>query len=149
MSFDTTGVSGLLTPGPWGGGSGGAGYAAGGVSSLFDADFTEEKEAISRSLNKVGAAIGSAAKACWDAYMSSCNLQQNAQLQQAQMNIDMFDTPEDIERSLDIIEATAGFSVAIYEVAIFAVTATHPVGAALWAIAGVVWAGRAIYRACK
>ena len=93
--------------------------------------------------------IGNGLKFIWDAYMWSYNQQQQAQLQQAQMLLDRFDTPEDIEQSIDIIDATAGFSIAVYEVAIIATTTNPTVGAVCWAVLGVAYGARAVYRACQ
>ena len=93
--------------------------------------------------------VADTAKTMWDAYQRGYALEQEAILLQAKSNIDMFDSPEDIERSIDIIEATAGFSIAAYETAKIVSVANPPVGAVFWAIAGIVWGGRAIYRACQ
>lgn len=118
MSFDPDGASGLLTPGPWGGGSGGSSGMA------YWANISPE--AAKELANDVGEAICTAAEACWDVYMRSYNLQQNAQLQQAQMNINMFDSPEDIWKSVGIISATVDCAKAGYAVAVI-ITSPVPI----------------------
>jgi hypothetical protein len=61
-------------------------------------------------------------------------------------NLDMFDSPEDIERSIDVIGSTFGFSMATYQLATVITAANPPAGAVAWAIVGVVWSVRAICR---
>ena len=93
--------------------------------------------------------MGAGAIWLWDAYQRGYALEQETMMLQAKTNLDMFDSPEDIERSIDLIEATVGFSMAAYEVATI-VTVTHPpAGAVIWAMVGLVWGGRAIYRALQ
>ena len=94
-------------------------------------------------------AMRDSAAAIWDAYQKSYALEQEYIMHQAEMNIDMFDSPADIERSIDIIEGTVGASVAIYNLAIISTAANPPAGAVIGAVVGVVWAGRALYRALQ
>ena len=69
LCFDTDGGIQMLGPGLWGGGGGGGvAYAASAVSSF-------PKEAAKKFWKKIGETIGSAAQACWDAYMFSSSLQ--------------------------------------------------------------------------
>ena len=71
VCFDTDGGIQMLGPCMWGGGGGGGGgvaYAASAVSSF-------PKETAKKFWKKVGETIGSAAEACWDAYMFSSSLQ--------------------------------------------------------------------------
>ena len=60
----------------------------------------------------------------------------------------MFDSPEDVERSIDIIEATVGFSFTFYDVAFIVVTGPT-VGVFASGVLALVWAGRALYRAIQ
>lgn len=101
---------------------------------------------ITMQQNKI---IADAAKEIWNAYQKGYKLEQEAITFQAKSNIDMFDSPEDIERSIDAIEATVGFSVAAYELAVIATAATPPVGAVAIAVLGVVWSIRSICRAIQ
>ena len=102
-----------------------------------------------RLLRTIGKGVGAGAIWLWDAYQRGYALEQETMMLQAKTNLDMFDSPEDIERSIDLIEATVGFSMAAYEVATI-VTVTHPpAGAVIWAMVGLVWGGRAIYRALQ
>ena len=132
MSFDPDGASGMLTPGPWGGGSGGVGYAAGGASSLFDADFTEEKKAIKEFLSDVGTAISSGAETLWNAYVHSVELQAQMQHQQdavvQDFITDRFSTPEKASNTLN------GLGLALEGVGLY-------VGAAISSPAGAIVAG--------
>ena len=82
-----------------------------------------------------------------DAYTKSYMMYHEAKILEAQLMIDMFDTPEDIERSIDIIESTLGFEIAVYEVAVICVT-NPTAGAVLLAAGGAIWGIRALYRAC-
>lgn len=110
----------------------------------------QETERIERDIiQKQNDMIQSGARALWNAYQRAYELEQETIMLQAELNLDMFDSPEDIERSIDVIEATVGFSIAVYEVATIVTVANPPVGAVIWAIAGVAWSGRAIYRACQ
>lgn len=94
--------------------------------------------------------VANGAKTMWDAYQRSYELEQESIMLQAQMNIDMFDSPEDIERSIDVIEATLGFSTATYEVGLIIVSPTPvSVKAVAIAVVGVIWGVRGIYRACQ
>ena len=94
--------------------------------------------------------VANGAKTMWDAYQRSYELEQESIMLQAQMNIDMFDSPEDIERSIDVIEATLGFSTATYEVGLIIVSPTPvSVKAVAIAVVGVIWGARGIYRACQ
>ena len=77
MSFDPDGAHGMLTLGPWGGGSGGVAYAA-----------SIRPEGVKKLANEVGTAISAGAEACWDACTRDYNRQQDVQMQQAQMNFD-------------------------------------------------------------
>ena len=77
MSFDPDGAHGMLTLGPWGGGSGGVAY----VGSV-------RPEGVKKLTKEVSTAIRAGAEACWDAYMSSITQQQNYEAQKAQMNLD-------------------------------------------------------------
>ena len=94
--------------------------------------------------------IADAAENMWNAYQRSYELEQESIMRQAQMNIDMFDSSEDIEHSIDVIEATLGFSTATYEVGLIIVSPTPvPVKAVVIAVVGVIWGVRGIYRACQ
>ena len=159
MCINFDGVPNVMGSSMWGGcGSGGVAYAAGAASSSSSVNLTAEKKAVKKFLNNVGEGIVSAAEACWEgivsaaetcwnAYMFSYNMQQNAQLQQAQMNIDMFDSPEDIEHSIDVIEATVGFSIASYEVAAIIISPTPlSAKAVIIAVGGLVWGIRGLCR---
>jgi len=85
-------------------------------------------------------------KAGWNAWQRGYDIQQESMMLQAKYTLDMFDSPEDIERSIDIIGASYGFSMAIYEVAI-AITASDPVAGAIgWALIGAAWSVRALIR---
>ena len=106
----------------------------------------ELENEITRQQNKM---IADVAEKVWDAYQTGYALEQENIMLQAKLTIDMFDSPEDIERSIDIIEATVGFSIAIYEVATIVTVANPPAGAVVWAVVGVIWGGRAICRALQ
>ena len=78
MSFDPDGASGLLTPGPWGGGSGGVGYAASATSAFL----SENLKDVKKFLNDVGMTICSGAEKLYDAYMRGYSIQQQCQYQE-------------------------------------------------------------------
>ena len=61
----------------------------------------------------------------------------------------MFDSPEDIERSIDIVGATFGLSTATYEVAIIITEANPTAGVVVWAAIGVVVGVRSLIRALQ
>ena len=94
-------------------------------------------------------AMRDTAVAIWDAYQRGYALEQESITLQAKMNLDMFDSPADIERSIDVVEGTVGVSLAVYNFAIIASSANPPVGAVLGAVWGLVWAGRALHRALQ
>ena len=134
----------------------GAGYAMAGVANSSgmaeDVTYAAKKagKAMGGMAKKVGGWIATGAEFLWDAYMRGYNLQQNAQMQEAQMMIDMFDSPEDVERSIDIISATTGLSVSVYEVAVIIVSPTPvTVKAVAIAVVGAIWGIRELCRALQ
>ena len=91
-------------------------------------------------------AIGNGFQSIWGAYMRGYALEQEAIMRQAQMNLDRFDSPEDIEKSIDVIEATGDFSAAAYGVAYVTILLPpNPITVTV-AIGILVWNGRNLIR---
>ena len=83
----------------------------------------------------------------WDAYKRSYELEQEAARRQAQLNLEMFDSPEDIEQSFDIIGATVGFSTVAYNIGISILAANPSICAIAGATLALAWSVREIIRA--
>ena len=135
---------------PWrnSGSGGGKPYRDYSTSSNYYGDVGDKFYSV-KFLRVAGNGLKKGAIFLWNAYQDWYELEQEISLQQAQMTIDMFDSPQDIERSIDIIASTVGFSLAVYEVAVTVTIANPPAGAVIWSILGVIWAGREVFRAIQ
>ena len=93
--------------------------------------------------------ISNAGNCAWNAYQRGYELEQESIVLQAISIVDMFDSPDDVERSLDVIDATVGFSAVAYNFVILMGTVNPPTGALVCGFVGLIWGGRAIIRALQ
>jgi hypothetical protein len=61
----------------------------------------------------------------------------------------MFDSAEDIERSLDVIGSTVGLSTAAYSFVVIVGSSNPSLWPVVGATVGLLWAGRAVYKSLQ
>ena len=105
------------------------------------------KTEISMQQNKK---VANTAKTWWNAYETRLELERESTMLQGAKTVDMLDSWEDIERSIDVVEATVGAAVATNTlVEIIMCPAPISLKTAGIVAVGVIWAIRGVIRSVQ
>ena len=143
------GYDGAWNDSPWKNDSpGGGGLPQGIHTPQQDYGSVADKFYTVRAAQFVGNQISNFGHKLQEGYTQSYTMYHEAKIHEAHLMLAMFDTPKDIERSIDIITSTVGLEYAIYKVA--EVSIVNPAaGAVAFTALGVIWAARELYRAAN